>query len=50
MSETVPPDPQLAFEPEIPAEDPPAAPESASCSRSSEPVVVKVEPRKVRSE
>ena len=48
MSETVPPDPQLAFEPEIPAEDPPAAPEKPHLAVvPSEPVVVKVEPRKV---
>ena len=48
MSETVPPEPQLAFEPEIPAEDPPAAPEKPHLAVvPSEPIVVKVEPRKV---
>ena len=48
MSETVPPDPQLAFKPEVPAEDPPAAPEKPHLAVvPSEPVLAKVEPRKV---
>lgn len=49
MSETVPPDPQLAFEPDVPVEKVPAAPEKPHLAvvPPSEPVVSKVEPRKV---
>ena len=51
MSETVPPDPQLAFEPELPAEEPPPAPEKPHLAVvPTEPAiakVAKVEPRKV---
>lgn len=49
MSETVPPDPQLAFEPDVPAEEAPVVPEKPHLAvvPNSEPVVAKVEPRKV---
>jgi len=49
MSETVPPDPQLAFEPDVPVEEVPVAPEKPHLAvvPPSEPVVPKVEPRKV---
>ena len=49
MSETVPPDPQLAFEPDVPVEEVPVAPEKPHLAvvPPSEPVVPKIEPRKV---
>jgi uncharacterized RDD family membrane protein YckC len=49
VSETVPPHPQLAFEPEVPAEDIPVATEKPHLAvvPNNEPVVAKVEPRKV---
>jgi uncharacterized RDD family membrane protein YckC len=48
MSETVPPDPQLTFETEVLAEEPPPASEKPHLAVvPSEPVVAKVEPRKV---
>jgi len=49
VSETVPPHPQLAFEPEVPAEDVPIATEKPHLAvvPNHEPVVAKVEPRKV---
>jgi uncharacterized RDD family membrane protein YckC len=48
MSETVPPDPQLAFEAEVPVEDVPVVPEKPHLAvvPPSEPVVLKAEPRK----
>ena len=49
MSETVHPDPQLAFEPDVPVEEPPVAPEKPHLAvvPPPEPVVTKVEPRKI---
>ena len=50
MSETVHPDPQLAFEPDVPVEEAPVAPEKphlAVVPPPAEPVISKVEPRKV---
>ena len=50
ISETVSPDPQLAFEPDVPVkEEVPVAPEKPHLAvvPPSEPVVAKVEPRKV---
>ena len=50
VPEAVPANPQLAFEPEVPAEEVPVAPEKPhhlAVVPSSEPVVPKVEPRKV---
>jgi uncharacterized RDD family membrane protein YckC len=49
VSETVPPHPQLAFEPEVPAEDVRIATEKPHLAvvPNHEPVVAKVEPRKV---
>src|SRR6185295_3715290 len=49
MSETVHPDPQLAFEPDVPAEDITPPPEKTHhlAVVTSEPVVPKIEPRKV---
>jgi uncharacterized RDD family membrane protein YckC len=49
MSETVHPDPQLAFEPDVPVEEAPVAPEKPHLAvvPPAEPVVPKVEPRKI---
>ena len=48
ISEVVPPDPQLAFETDVPVEDVPAAPEKPHLAVvPSEPAITKVEPRKV---
>jgi uncharacterized RDD family membrane protein YckC len=49
VSETVPPHPQLAFEPEVSIEDAPVATEKPHLAvvPNNEPVVAKVEPRKV---
>ena len=49
MSETVPPDPQLAFEPDVPAEEVPVVSEKPHLAvvSNTETVVAKAEPRKV---
>lgn len=49
MSETVPPDPQLAFEPDVHVEEVPIAPEKPHLAvvPPSDPAIPKIEPRKV---
>jgi uncharacterized RDD family membrane protein YckC len=49
MSETVPPDPQLAFEPDVPVEEVPVAPEKPHLAvvPPSDPAIPRIEPRKV---
>ena len=49
MSEPVPPDPQLAFEPDVPVEEAPVAPEKPHLAvvPPSDPAIPKIEPRKV---
>ena len=49
MSETVPPDPQLAFEPHVPVEEAPVAPEKPHLAvvPPSDPAIPRIEPRKV---
>ncbi len=49
MCDTVPPDPQLAFEPDVPIEEAPVAPEKPHLAvvPPSDPAIPKIEPRKV---
>lgn len=49
MSETVPPDPQLGFEPDVPVEEVPVAPEKPHLAvvPPSDPAIPRIEPRKV---
>ena len=49
MCDTVPPDPQLAFEPDVPIEEAPVEPEKPHLAvvPPSDPAIPKIEPRKV---